>query len=129
MMRMGKTSHLSPGDFASELGAYLRYLIAANGGNEDKSGRWMARESGGARSHDYWGGIVKGERAMTANDIGVVAEMFGMTGSEYVANATTLAETGDAPKGNVGPHPEDYEISNDPGSFGLAAKKRPTAGV
>lgn len=123
---MGKTSHLAPGDFASELGAYLRFLVAANGGNEDRSGRWMARLTEGARSHDYWGGIIKGEKAMTANDIGVVAATFGMTAREYVANAATLAETGDAPRGDVGTHPEDYDISEDPGEYGLAAKRKPT---
>lgn len=120
---MGKTSHLAPGDFASELGSYLRFLIAAHGGNEDRSGRWMARLSEGARSHDYWGGIIKGERAMTANDIGVVASLFGMTAGEYVANASTLTETGTAPKGDVGTHGEDYDVSTDPGDFGLAAKR------
>ena len=125
MLLMGKTSHLSPGDFASKLGAYLRYLIAANGGNEDRSGRWMARMSDGARSHDYWGGLIKGEKAMTANDIGLVASLFGMTAAEYVAHSEELADGGEPFKGDVGPHPEDYDVSTDPGEYGLAAKREP----
>lgn len=122
---MGKTSHAEPGDFASELAAYLRYLINANGGGQDLSGRWMAQASGGARSYDYWSKLIKGRQAMTTNDLDVVGEIFGMTAFEFVRNASTLTETGDAPAGNVGPHPEDYDVSTDPGEYGLAAKKKP----
>lgn len=125
---MGKTSHSAPGDFATELGDYLRFLIKEHGGNDDLSGRWMEKHTGKARSRDYWSGIIKGAREMTTNDIAVIADSFGLPVFDFVPNAKQLAETGTAPAGNVAPHPEDYDISGDPGDFGLAAKKRQNPG-
>lgn len=126
---VGKTSHAEPGQFANELGEYLRYLLAANG-RQDLSGRWMESITAGARKRDYWTALIKGTREMTTNDIDVVAAAFGLpTPFDYVRNAHELAETGTAPIFNVGPHPEDYDISEDPGEYVLAAKKRPTPGA
>lgn len=126
---MGKTSHATPGQFANELGDYLRHLVKANG-REDLSGRWLEAVTSGARKRDYWAALIKGTREMTTNDVDVVANAFGMPDPfTYVRNAHTLAETGDAPTFNVGPHEEDYEISEDPGDYGLAAQERPTPGA
>lgn len=125
---MGKTSHATPGQYANELGNYLRHLLAANG-KEDRSGRWLEAVTFGARKRDYWAGLVKGDREMTSNDVDVITKAFGLpTPFDYVRFAHELAETGTAPAFNVGTHAEDYEISEDPGEYGLAAKKRPTPG-
>jgi hypothetical protein len=125
---MGKISHASPGQFANELGDYLRYLVDANG-RTGGAGRWLAKVTDGARKHEYWLAIIKGEREMTSNDVDVISKTFGLADPfAYVRNAHTLAETGAAPTFNVGPHEEDYEISEDPGEYGLAAQERPTPG-
>lgn len=124
---MGKISHAEPGQFANELGQYLRYLIAENGGGQDLSGRWMERLTAGARKRDYWAGIIKDRKQITTNDIAVVASAFNMPSPfDFVRHAHELAETGTAPTFNVGPHDEDYEISEDPGDEAIAAKRRPS---
>lgn len=124
---MGKTSHAEPGPFATEVSAYLRHLLNANG-REDLSGRWLETITHGARKRDYWAGIVKGVKEMTTNDIAVIAEAFGMASPfDYVQNAHTLAETGDAPVFDVAPHAEDYDISDDPEDYAKAAKRHPGA--
>jgi len=126
---VGKTSHAKPGQFANELGEYLRYLVRAHD-REDLSGRWLEVVTDGARKRDYWAAIIKGTREMTTNDVDVVAKAFGMPDPfAYVCNAHTLASTGDAPVFNVGTHDEDYDISEDPGDYTLAAQEQPTPGA
>jgi hypothetical protein len=66
---------------------------------------------------------------MTANDIAVIADAFGLPSPfEYVQNAHKLAETGEAELFLVAPPADDYDISEDPGEFGLAAKKAQNPG-
>ena len=103
---MGKKSHAAPDGFAAELNAYLAHLLNQQG-RQDLSGRWLETATDGARSRDYWAGFVKNDRAMNTNDIDVLAKLFGMSPFEFVRNARELAD--------VGPHPEDFHVSEDPG--------------
>lgn len=111
---MGKKSHATPTGFATELNAYLRHVLDANG-KQDLSGRWLAEVTDGARARDYWSALVKDERAMTTNDIDVLAETFGMSAFDFVRNARALASSGEAPAPIVGALDEDWGIAEDPG--------------
>lgn len=119
---------MEPEGFSADLNAYLRKILEDNG-KTDRSGRWLGEITEGARSYDYWSKIVKDTRAMTTNDIDVVAKAFGVSAFVWVDNAQAHAagiETEPLIL-NVGTHPEDYEQSEDPGDdYGLAAKERPT---
>lgn len=119
---------MEPEGFSADLNAYLKKVLADNG-KVDRSGRWLEEVTGGARSYDYWSKIVKDTRAMTTNDIEVVAKAFGISAFEWVDNTKTHAagEETEPLILNVGGHAEDYEHSEDPGDdYELAAKERPT---
>lgn len=119
---MGKISHAKAEGFSADLNAYLKYVVNGHG-HEDRSGRWLTEVTGNARARDYWGKLIKNERAMTTNDIDVLAGAFGMTPFDFVRAAQDLANGGAPPVPDVAPHPEDYHISDDPGDeYGLAAE-------
>lgn len=123
---MGKESHAQAEGFSADLNAYLKYVIVGNG-REDLSGRWLESITGKARSRDYWSKLIKNQRAMSMNDVPVLATAFGMEPFDFVRGAEILANGGKPEIPNVGPHEEAYEISEDPGkNYGLAAKKRPS---
>lgn len=123
---MGLKSHAAPEEFADVLNKYVQYVLSENG-RTDRSGRFLHTKTGEARSRDYWAKIVKGERAMTTNDIGVLAKAFDMSPYEFVDAAEDLANGRKPVPPNVSAHDEDYELSDDPGDdYGLAAKERPT---
>lgn len=83
---MGSKSHMEPYGFSAALNAYLKKVLADNG-RDDLSGRWLDEVTGRARSYDYWSKLVKDSRAMTTNDIQVLAQTFGISPYEWVANA------------------------------------------
>lgn len=88
--------------FALDLAKYLGSLLDREG----MSGRELTRRAA-IGSHDHWAKIIRFEKVMTTNDIKVIADVFGMSAYEFVANArggdgATITHL------NVGPHPEDY---------------------
>jgi hypothetical protein len=107
---------MQPQGFSADLNAYLKKVLADNG-REDLSGRWLEEITGQARRYDYWSKIVKNTRAMTTNDIDVLAKAFGISPFEWVGNTRRLADGKLVPVliHDVVPHEEDYDISEDPG--------------
>lgn len=71
--------------FSADLNRYLAKVLEDNG-RSDLSGRWLDEITNGARSYDYWSKLVKDARAMTTNDIQVLAKAFDMTAFQWVAN-------------------------------------------
>lgn len=104
---MGAKSHSEPETFAAALNAYLRKVLADNG-KTDLSGRWLEEITNGARRYDYWSKFVKGTRAMTTNDIQVLAAAFGVSPYEWVANTRRHSQGQPVPLVlvNVGTLPE-----------------------
>lgn len=80
---MGAKSHMDPQGFSADLNAFLQKVLKDNG-KVDRSGRWLEEITAGARSYDYWSKIVKDTRAMTTNDIQVLADAFGISAFEWV---------------------------------------------
>lgn len=122
---MGLKSHAQSEGFSADLNAYLKHIINGHG-RDDLSGRWLTEITHSARARDYWSKLIKNERAMTTNDIDVLAGTFGMSPFEFVRRARELAEGNEVEVPNVAPHPEDYESSEDPGEAlpNAAAEKR-----
>lgn len=87
---------MEPAGFSSDLNAYLQKVLADNG-REDLSGRWLEEITGRARRYDYWAKIVKDTRAMTTNDIQVLASAFGISPFDWVTNAQRHAAGEDTP--------------------------------
>ncbi|WP_405375893.1 MULTISPECIES: hypothetical protein [unclassified Microbacterium] len=123
---MGRKGTSDPDAFANELGAYFKHVIATQTSAVD--GRWLAEASGGARGREYWRKRLAGTDALTTNDIDILAKIFDVSPFDFVRWARLYAEGKPTPELSVGPHAEDYEISEDPGEYGLAAKKRPNPG-
>ena len=126
MAVMGAKSHMEPAGFSADLNAYLKKVLQDNG-RQDLSGRWLTSITGGARKHDYWGGIVKNTRAMTTNDVQVLAQTFGISPYEWVANTRRFRDGQPVPVliHHVGAHDEDYDISEDPGEELAGAAETP----
>lgn len=118
---------MEPYGFSADLNAYLKKVLEEDNDREDRSGKWLESVTGGARRYDYWSKIIKGARSMTTNDVQVIASTFGISPFEWVANARRHAsgERTMALRPNVGPHPEDYDISEDPGDELPSAAERP----
>lgn len=76
---------MEPQGFSADLNAYLKKVLAENG-KSDRSGRWLQEVTGFVRSYDYWSKIIKDTRAMTTNDIDVLANAFGIGPFEWVEN-------------------------------------------
>lgn len=117
---------MQPEGFSADLNAYLRKVLADNG-KTDLSGRWLEEITGSARRYDYWSKIVKNSRAMTTNDIDVLANAFGISPFEWVGNTRRHAEG--KPVAllifNVGTLDDDYDISEDPGDAYPNAAEEP----
>lgn len=84
---MGKQAHTQSYGFSHDLNVYLKHVIEEDNKRTDQSGKWLEKITDGARRYDYWGNLVKDSRAMTTNDIQVLAAAFGVTPYEWVANA------------------------------------------
>lgn len=84
---MGKQAHTQSYGFSRDMNVYLKHVIEHDNERKDQSGKWLEKITDGARSYDYWGKLVKDSRAMTTNDIQVLASTFGVTPYEWVANA------------------------------------------
>lgn len=99
---------MKPTGFAADLNAYLKKVLADNG-KTDLSGRWLEEITGKARRYDYWAKIVKDTRAMTTNDIDVLAKAFGVTAFDWVDYTESHARGADVPTliFNVGDSMED----------------------
>jgi len=102
---------MDPQGFSADLNGYLQKVLADNG-KVDRSGRWLEEITEGARSYDYWSKIVKDTRAMTTNDIQVLAEAFGISPFDWVNNTQRHAAGKDTPAlvFNVGGHEEDVNV-------------------
>jgi hypothetical protein len=87
---------MEPQGFSADLNAYLKKVLADNG-REDRSGRWLEEVTGFVRSYDYWSKIAKDSRAMTTNDIDVLAKAFGITAFEWVDRTQQYAKGEDVP--------------------------------
>jgi hypothetical protein len=107
---------MEPYAFSEDLNAYLKKVLKDHD-RTDLSGRWLDALTNGARSYDYWSKIVKNTRAMTTNDIQVLAEAFDVTPYAWVQSAREYAASHLAPVThlNVGTHAEDYGTGEDPG--------------
>lgn len=129
---VGKKSHLEPrSSFASLMNEYTWHLAKLEGW--DRSGRQMEAKVGGEDDpkRSYWLKVLNNLQSMTTQDVALIAAHFGVSAYDYVESARQWDESGRPSKGHrphVGPHPEDYDISEDPGEFGLAAKQVPTPG-
>ena len=101
--------------FALELASYLNEVRGS------MSGREFSRQvaSGG---HDHWAKILAGAKVMTANDIKVAAEVFGMNPYDFVEQARRHAGHNVARFPNVVPHAEDVERSEFPKGGRMAAE-------
>lgn len=112
---MGATSHKEPYGFSQELSDYLRKILADHG-REDLSGRWLEKVTGSARRYDYWKKIVKGVSSLTTNDVQVLADAFGVSPYEFVANARRYKNGQPVAvlSANVGPTEEDIDRSDFP---------------
>lgn len=108
---MGAKSHIKPDRFASNLNAYLKKVLADNG-KEDLSGRYLQSATGNVRSYDYWAKIIKDTRAMTTNDIQVIATALGVSPFDWVENSERHAAGEETPTllFNVGGHEEDVSV-------------------
>lgn len=125
---MGLKSHAQAEGFSADLNAYLKYIVKGHG-RDDLSGRWLTEITSSARARDYWSKLIKNERAMTTNDIDVLAGAFGLSPFEFVRNAQALAAGEEPEIPNVAPHEDDYVKSEDPGTeYGLAAERPRTPG-
>lgn len=87
---------MKPTGFAADLNAYLQKVLADNG-KTDRSGRWLEEITEKARRYDYWAKIVKDTRAMTTNDIDVLAKAFGVTAFDWVDYTEKYARGADVP--------------------------------
>lgn len=112
-----------PDDFATDLNVYFEHVVSAH--TKARDGRWLAEVTGGVRSKGYWSGLLKGTRAMNTNDIDVIARIFNVSAFDFVRYARDFAHGKPVPVLNVGAHPEDYEISKDPGEFERQAAETP----
>lgn len=74
---------MEPLGFSADLNAFLKKVLSDNG-REDLSGRWLEEVTGGARRYDYWSKLTKNARAMTTNDIDVLAKTFGISPFDWV---------------------------------------------
>lgn len=110
-----------PSQFAREINAYVRKVI----GDQTKAvdGRWLAERTD--RSRDYWWKVLTRDDAINANDIQILANLFGVNPYEFVRYARSYARNEEVPTLSVVPLDDAFEISEDPGTYGLAAKKRP----
>lgn len=85
------------------------------------SGRELTRRAA-TGSPDHWAKIIRFEKVMTTNDVKVVADVFGMSAYDFVANARGGDDATITPI-NVGPHPEDYGQSEFPADLRSAAEE------
>ncbi|MFJ2506286.1 hypothetical protein [Microbacterium sp. NPDC087592] len=108
---MGAKSHMDPQGFSADLNEYLKKVLSDNG-KVDRSGRWLEEVTAGARSYDYWSKIVKDTRAMTTNDIQVLADAFGISAFDWVTYTQMHAAGEETPTlvFNVGGHEEDVNV-------------------
>lgn len=111
-----------PSQFARDLNAYVRHVVAQHTPAVD--GRWLASYTD--RGKDYWRKVLTEDNAINANDVQILANLFGVNPYEFIRYARSHARGEDTPPLNVAPLDDDFEISDDPGTYGLAAKKRPT---
>lgn len=127
---MGRATHLPPSSaFARVLNEYLANLVNEAGGDV-LSGRWLEKRTAEQREdapkRSYWAKFTKNEQAMTTNDIALLAPIFGMTPYEFVASAREWGEgvSNVTPiRPNVGPHAEDYELSEYPADLPAVAEE------
>lgn len=126
---MGAKSHMQSEGFSADLNSYLRKVLSDHG-KEDLSGKWLESVTDKARRYDYWSRFVKDERAMTTNDIQVLARTFGVSPYEWVANTRRHAAGQPVPvvRLNVGGHAEDYEQSDYPDGLRNAAETKRNPG-
>ena len=88
---MGAKSYMEPYGFSADLNSYLRKVLADNS-KDDLSGRWLEEVTQQARRYDYWSKLVKDTRAMTTNDIQVLAHAFGISPFDWVDNTKRHAQ-------------------------------------
>ena len=122
---------MEPVGFSADLNAYLKKVLADNG-KEDRSGRWLEEVTGHARRYDYWSKLVKDSRAMTTNDIDVLAKTFGTTPVDWVTNTQRYAAGEAVPVLLVqrNTNADAFRSSEDPGdAYPNAAKQRPSPEV
>lgn len=95
--------------FSADLNLYLKKVLADNG-RDDLSGRWLDDITERARSYDYWSKLVKDSRAMTTNDVQVLASAFGVSPFQWVENTRRHAQGLDTfPLVVRGASDDDYE--------------------
>lgn len=111
----------APSQFARQINDYVRYVVGQQ--TDAKDGRWL--EARTDRGKDYWRAILTKDEAINTNDIQILANLFGVNVYEFVRQARDHARGIETPRLNVRALDDAYEISDDPGDYGLAAKKRP----
>lgn len=110
-----------PSQFARDLNAYVRHVVGQHTTAVD--GRWLADRTD--RGKDYWRKVLTEDDALNTNDVQILANLFGVNPYEFIRSARSHARGEETPRLNVVPLDDAFEISNDPGAYGLAAKKRP----
>lgn len=84
-----------------------------------------------APKRTYWLKVLNSVQAMTTEDIALVAAHFKVTPYDFIATARSWNDNGRPSSGfrpDVVPHDEDYDISEDPGDYALASKRKQTPG-
>jgi hypothetical protein len=100
--------------FAREVTTYLNKVREDSG----LSVRRVSALSAGERSNTWWADIFNGSKILTTNDIDYIAtELLGINPYTFIANARRHSAGDLLPlvTFNVGPHPEDFQISDDTG--------------
>lgn len=110
-----------PSQLARELNDFVRHVLSPYTTAVD--GRWLSARTD--RGKDYWRAVLAHDNALNANDIQILANLFGVNPYEFVRYARSYARNEEVPTLSVVPLDDDFEISKDPGTYGLAAKKRP----
>lgn len=104
--------------FSKDMTRYVNHVVAAHTAARD--GRWLAERTD--RGKDYWAGVLNGD-ALNTNDIQILANLFGVNVYEFVRQARDHARDLETPPLSVRDLDDDFEISDDPGVYGLAALK------
>ncbi len=112
---------VEPSKFAREINDYVRRVVGQQ--TTAKDGRWLADRTD--RGKDYWRRILTHDDAINTNDIQIIANLFGLNVYEFVRQARDYARGEDVPRLSVRTLDDDFHISDDPGDYGLAAKRRP----